>query len=108
MNLKNFDYNLPKELIAKEPAKPRDAAKLFVYNKMNTKSVHTRFGDIGKFFNKGDILVLNNTKVIPARLVGKLKHQDGTLGRKFKILLLGQKNKNSWTALLDGKGRQAG
>lgn len=108
MRLSLFDYNLPKEMIATEPAKPRDAARLFVYDRLNKKSVHTKFYNIGKFLQKGDVLVLNDTKVIPARLTGRLIHDDRELGRKFKILLLEKKNKNVWTCLIDGKGREVG
>lgn len=112
MRLKQFDYNLEKELIAKQPASPRDLARLLVYNRMNKKSVHTRFNKIGDFLQKGDVLVLNNTKVIPARLIGKklsrLSLDDFELGRKFKVLLLEEKNKNIWTALIDGRGRELG
>ncbi len=108
MMLKQFDYNLPKEMIATKPSNPRDAAKLFVYDRLSKKSVHTRFNDIGKFFQRGDILVLNNTKVISARLTGRLVHDDGTKGRKFKILLLEKKKTNIWTCLIDGKGRKEG
>jgi len=130
MKLNLFNYELPKELIATEPAKPRDAARLFVYNRLDKNSihpvrdlqgekklvfsheisngVHTFFNKINEYFKKGDVLVLNNTKVIPARLIGRLVHSDETLGRKFKILLLAKKNKNVWTALIDGRGRVIG
>ena len=108
MKLSLFDYNLPKEMIATEPANPRDAAQLFVYDRLNKKCVHSIFHNIGSFLQKGDVLVLNNTKVIPARLTGRLVHDDKTLGRKFKILLLEKKSKNIWTALIDGRGRETG
>ncbi len=132
MILKQFDYTLPKEMIATEPAKPRDAARLFVYNRLNTKIIHTHFFDIGKFLQKGDVLVLNNTKVIPARLTGRRviaspvppaggrARQSHQLGRKFKILLLEKKTTPPnlplerggrgavWTCLIDGKGREVG
>jgi len=108
MKLEQFNYYLPKEMIATEPASPRDAARLFIYNRLNKKSVHSTFHDIGKFLREGDVLVLNDTKVIPARLVGRLIHDDGTQGRKFKILLLENKKKNVWTCLIDGHGRREG
>ncbi|MBU1179793.1 tRNA preQ1(34) S-adenosylmethionine ribosyltransferase-isomerase QueA [Patescibacteria group bacterium] len=120
MKLKDFDYNLPKELIAKRPASPRDSAQLFVYNRLNKKSIHSRFDKIGYFLKKGDVLVLNNTRVIPARLIGKMIHPEGEIGRKFKILLLEKKitlpsfplykgkNGEAWTALIDGRSRKAG
>ena len=108
MNTSEFDYNLPKELIAKEPAKPRDSAKLLVYNRLNKRCVHEKFYNIDKYLQRGDVLVLNNTRVIPARLVARRIDQSGQLGRKFKILLLEKKNKNTWTALIDGRGREIG
>jgi S-adenosylmethionine:tRNA ribosyltransferase-isomerase len=118
MKLSLFDYNLPKELIATEPAQPRDAARLFVYDRNGKKISHQHFADIGRFLQKGDVLVLNNTKVIPARLTGRLIHslsasfpqrrESQVLGRKFKILLLEKKKTNLWQCLIDGKGRAEG
>jgi S-adenosylmethionine:tRNA ribosyltransferase-isomerase len=99
MKLELFDYNLPKELIAAEPASPRDAARLLAYDRKSKKCVHEKFYNIGKFLKKGDVLVLNDTKVIPARLIGRRviaspvlgARQSHQLGRKFKILLLEKK-----------------
>lgn len=108
MKLNLFDYNLPKEMIAKEPARPRDAAKLLMYNRLDKKCIHSIFRDIGKFLKKGDVLVLNDTKVIPARLLGRLIHDDGTQGRRFKILILEKKKPNVWECLIDGHGREEG
>ena len=118
MELELFNYNLPKEFIAKRPASPRDSAKLLVYNRSNTKVIHDRFYNIDNFLQKGDVLVLNNTKVIPARLIGKRiispfssfprRREPHEFGRKFKILLLEKKKLNIWTALIDGRGREVG
>ncbi|MFH1193733.1 MAG: tRNA preQ1(34) S-adenosylmethionine ribosyltransferase-isomerase QueA [bacterium] len=127
MQLKQFDYNLPKELIATEPASPRDAADLLAYDIKSKKCIHEKFYNIGKFLKKGDVLVLNDTRVIPARLLGRRviaspvlgARQSQPLGRKFKILLLekitpphlplikGRKG-GVWTCLIDGRGREAG
>jgi S-adenosylmethionine:tRNA ribosyltransferase-isomerase len=71
MKLKDFDYNLPKELIAQKPVYPRDHSRLLLLNKAKHQISHHYFYEIGDFLNKGDILVLNNTKVIPARLIGE-------------------------------------
>lgn len=106
MKLKQFDYSFPKELIARKPANPRDTAKLLAYNRMNTKVVHDKFFNVDKYLQKGDVLVLNDTKVIPARLIGRIIHSEGDTGRKFKILLLEKKKANIWTALIDGKGKK--
>ncbi|PIR66687.1 MAG: tRNA preQ1(34) S-adenosylmethionine ribosyltransferase-isomerase QueA [Parcubacteria group bacterium CG10_big_fil_rev_8_21_14_0_10_36_14] len=108
MKLELFNYNLSKESIAKKPASPRDSAKLFVYNRLNKKSIHSQFNKIGSFLQKGDVLVLNDTRVIPARLIARMIHTNGTRGRKFKILLLEKKATDVWTALIDGRGREAG
>lgn len=108
MDVKSFDYDLPKGLIAAKPARPRDAARLLVYERLNTKITHATFKNIGKFLRKGDVLVLNDTRVIPARLVGRLVHNGGTLGRKFKILLLKKEKPDAWTCLIDGHGRRVG
>lgn len=83
--LSDFDYNLPQNLIAQQPASPRDSARLLVLNKKNNKISHHKFFEIDKFLDKGDIIVLNNTKVIPARLYGKKE-----TGGKVEILLLNQ------------------
>ncbi|MDD3888089.1 MAG: tRNA preQ1(34) S-adenosylmethionine ribosyltransferase-isomerase QueA [Patescibacteria group bacterium] len=83
--LSDFDYNLPQNLIAQQPTSPRDSARLLVLNKKNNKISHHKFFEIDKFLNKGDIIVLNNTKVIPARLYGKKE-----TGGKVEILLLNQ------------------
>ncbi|NQU79332.1 tRNA preQ1(34) S-adenosylmethionine ribosyltransferase-isomerase QueA [Candidatus Woesearchaeota archaeon] len=71
MKLTDFDYELPKELIAQEPIEPRDASRLMVLK--DKEPEHKKFKDIIGFFNKGDVLVLNNTKVDPVKLVGRKK-----------------------------------
>ncbi|MFA6296846.1 MAG: tRNA preQ1(34) S-adenosylmethionine ribosyltransferase-isomerase QueA [Patescibacteria group bacterium] len=81
--LSDYDYNLPQKLIAQTPASPRDKARLLVLNRKNDKIFHHKFFEIDKFLKKGDVIVLNNTKVIPARLYGKKE-----TGGKVEILLL--------------------
>ncbi|MDD5146224.1 MAG: tRNA preQ1(34) S-adenosylmethionine ribosyltransferase-isomerase QueA [Candidatus Pacebacteria bacterium] len=71
MRLSGFDYNLPKELIAQKPAEPRDSSKLLVINRTKRGFLHKRFRHIGQFLQKGDVIVLNCSKVLPARLRGK-------------------------------------
>lgn len=68
MELSDFDYELPKELIAQKPVSPRDNSRLLVLGK---KIEHKHFYDIVDYLKKGDVLVINETKVIPARLIGK-------------------------------------
>jgi len=101
MNLSDFDYKLPKELIAQKPIKPRDHSRLLVLNKENGKIEHKYFYNLDKYFKKGDILVLNNTKVFPARLIGKKES-----GAKMEIFLHKFKEKNIWQCLVGGKKAQ--
>ena len=66
--LSEFELEIPEKLIAQHPSKKRDECKLMVLNKSDGKIEHKKFKDIADYFNKGDVLVLNNTKVFPARL----------------------------------------
>ena len=66
-----FDYYLPEELIAQTPVEPRDHSRLLVYNRQTKEILHKHFYDIVDFLKPDDILVVNNTKVIPARLYGE-------------------------------------
>jgi S-adenosylmethionine:tRNA ribosyltransferase-isomerase len=102
MLLKNFDYYLPRELIAQKPIKPRDRSRLLVLNRETKKLVHYHFFNIGKYLKKGDIIVLNDTKVIPARLVSRREGE----GRPIEIFLLKKINKFIWRCLLGGKKRE--
>lgn len=70
MRLKDFEYDLPEELIAQHPLKDRDASRLMVLNRTNGSIEHKAFRDIGDYLKEGDLLILNNTKVIPTRLLG--------------------------------------
>jgi len=81
--LSDYDYHLPKNLIVQQPASPRDSSRLLVLNKKTGSISHHKFHQIDQFLNPGDIIVLNNTKVIPARLYGKKP-----TGGKVEILLL--------------------
>ena len=67
---KDFWYDLPKELIAQEPADPRDSARLMVLDRKNDTIEHRIFHDLPEYLNAGDVLVVNNSKVLPARLMG--------------------------------------
>ena len=88
MRTKEFDFQLPKELIAQKPIKPRDFCKLLVLERKTKKIFHTKFYKIDEFLKKGDVLVFNDTKVIPAKLSGKKE-----TGGKTEILLLNKKSK---------------
>ncbi|MBU1130721.1 S-adenosylmethionine:tRNA ribosyltransferase-isomerase [Patescibacteria group bacterium] len=84
MKLSDFDYQLPKQLIAQKPISPRDSSRLMVLNRKLKKIEHKHFYDIAGYLTKGDILVLNNTKVFPARLIGRRKNTGG----KVEVFLL--------------------
>ena len=92
MKLSEFDYFLPPELIAQKPARPRDVARLLVLNKKTGQIEHEVFKNIGKYLKSGDLLVVNDSRVIPARLIGKKNS-----GAKVEILLSQPTNKeNCW------------
>ena len=84
MNVNEFDYNLPEELIAQTPLKKRDSSKLLVLDKNNGDIKHETFSNITNYLRSGDVLVLNDTKVIPARLIG-VKEETGAV---IELLLL--------------------
>jgi S-adenosylmethionine:tRNA ribosyltransferase-isomerase len=94
-NLENYNFNLPKELIAQKPASPPDSCRLMVLDRKNQKITDDKFLNLTKYLKPGDVLVFNNSKVIPARLIGKKE-----TGGKVEILLLKQINKNSWQCLV--------
>lgn len=98
MRLSELDYHLPKELVAQKPAKPRDRSRLLILDRKTGKIKHRRFNNIVDYLNKGDILALNNTRVIPCRLIGA--RQSGGLA---DILLCqnDQKDNSIWTALIN-------
>lgn len=96
MKTADFAYDLPEELIAQDPLSDRAASKLLVIDKVTEKRTHTDFHHIGDYLNPGDCLVINNTKVIPARLIGERKNTGG----KVEILLLKRKENNIWETLV--------
>ena len=73
MKKSDFYYDLPEELIAQTPIEPRNASRLMVLNRENGEVEHTGFTNLFKYLKKGDLLVLNDTKVLPARIFGKRK-----------------------------------
>ncbi|MCI1881197.1 MAG: tRNA preQ1(34) S-adenosylmethionine ribosyltransferase-isomerase QueA [Sporolactobacillus sp.] len=95
MELSEFDYDLPKELIAQTPLKDRAASRLMIVNPNTGRIDHRRFSDIIDYLNPGDCLVLNDTKVLPARLIG-VKEETGA---KIELLLLKRKEGDTWECL---------
>lgn len=96
MNASDFDYNLPERLIAQEPANPRDSSRLLVYNRQTKAHEGRRFCDITEYLCAGDVLVLNETKVIPARLFGTKR--GGSV--PFEFLLLKRIDVNRWDVIM--------
>ena len=95
MNVTDFDYNLPEELIAQTPLKKRDSSRLLVLDKNNGEIKHETFSNITDYLRKGDVLVLNDTKVIPARLIG-VKEETGAV---IELLLLKDLGEDTWECL---------
>ena len=95
MKKSEFYYDLPQELIAQHPLKKRDSSRLLVLNKYNGVIEHKKFSDIINLFNKGDCLALNETKVIPARLLGHVEDSTG----KIEFLLLKRISDTDWEVL---------
>jgi S-adenosylmethionine:tRNA ribosyltransferase-isomerase len=105
MRTDEFDYALPAELIAQTPAPARDQARLLVLERAAGKLAHRRFVDLLEYFRSGDVLVLNDSRVIPARLRGR----NSRTGGKFEALLLEENAANDWWAMLrPGKRGQPG
>ena len=96
MDVKDFDYDLPEELIAQDPLEDRSSSRLMVLDKKTGEESHHIFKEIIKYLRPGDCLVLNNTKVIPARLYGV---KEGTMA-KIEILLLKRKQNDVWETLV--------
>ncbi len=92
---KDFYYDLPEELIAQTPAEPRDSSRLLVYDRALKKIEHKIFRDIADYLNKGDVLVINNTKVLPARMFAHTTH-----GGAVEVLLLKRLEKDRWEVLV--------
>ena len=96
MRTDDFDYELPQELIAQKPIEPRDTSRLLVLNRQTAKIEHRRFPDILNFLQAGDVMVFNDSRVIPARLSAK---KSGT-GGNVEILLLKRLEQNRWETLV--------
>jgi len=95
MNTNDFDYFLPEELIAQTPVEPRDSSRLLVFDRQADKVEDKIFNDIISYLKEGDVLVRNNTRVLPARMFGTTEH-----GGKVEILLLKRYNLTDWEVLV--------
>ena len=98
MNKKDFYYDLPKELIAQHPIEPRDHSRLLVADRISGEIKHRRFYDLPDFLNGNDCLILNDSRVLPARLFGEKETSGGV--KRVEFLLLNPKGNDVWEVLL--------
>ena len=103
MRTSEFDYELPTELIAQTPVEPRDSSRLMVVHRATGKIEHRFFREIGSYLHAGDLLVGNNSRVIPARLFGRK-----VTGGQCEILLLEKVGELSWNVLIGGRRTKVG
>ena len=92
----DFEYDLPSGLIAQSPAEPRDSCRLLVVDRGSGQIDHRKFSDLGEYLDPGDLLVVNETRVLPARLKGV---KDGS-GGAAEVLLLRERGEDTWEALV--------
>lgn len=105
MKTSDFDYELPQELIAQTPAERRDGSRLLCYNRSTGQIAHRHFRDVVEYLDERDVLVINETKVIPARLIGKREDSGGAM----EFLLLRRLEDGSWETLVKpGKRAKTG
>jgi S-adenosylmethionine:tRNA ribosyltransferase-isomerase len=100
MKTSDFDYELPSKFIAQTPVEPRDASRLLILDKEHNTLEHSKFNQLGDYLLPGDLLVLNQTRVIPARLFAKKIPTGG----RVEILLIRELEDSSWETLVGGKG----
>lgn len=103
MQTSDFDYNLPESSIAQTPAEPRDSSRLLVLHRNTGELEHRIFRDVGDHLRPGDLLVLNQTRVIPARIYARKE-----TGGRVELLLLRRRDELTWEALVGGKGLRVG
>lgn len=99
----DFDYNLPETSIAQTPAEPRDSSRLLVLHRGTGDVEHRIFRDVTDYFDAGDLLVLNQTRVIPARIYARKE-----TGGRVELLLVRRRDELTWEALVGGKGLRVG
>jgi S-adenosylmethionine:tRNA ribosyltransferase-isomerase len=100
----DFDYDLPPERIAQTPVEPRDSSRLLVLDRQSGSITHKVFHEIGAYLRPGDVLVANQTRVIPARLYARKVPTGG----KVEVLLLNRRAERTWETLVGGKRMTAG
>jgi len=103
MQTSDFDYDLPDSSIAQTPVEPRDSSRLLVLHRDTGEVDHRVFRDVGDYLHEGDLLVLNQTRVIPARIYARKE-----TGGRVELLLLRRRDDLTWEALVGGKGLRVG
>src|SRR5512134_490540 len=103
MQTSDFDYHLPEASIAQTPVEPRDSSRLLVLHRDTGNLEHRIFRDVTDYLNAGDLLVLNQTRVIPARIYARKE-----TGGRIELLLLRRRDELIWEALVGGKGLRVG
>jgi len=103
MKTSDFDYDLPESFIAQKPVEPRDSSRLLVLHRDTGQIEHSVFNQVGRYLKKGDLLVLNETKVIPARI-----HARKDSGGRVELLLLRREDGLTWQCIVGGKGLRVG
>src|SRR6266850_487892 len=98
MHISDFDYELPPELIAREPIRPRDASRMMVLNRRTGQSIDSEFRRLPEFLEPSDVLVLNNTRVIRARMYGKLERATGSR-REVEVFFAAPVGGNAWEVM---------
>ena len=96
----DFDFYLPEELIAQTPLQRRDGSRLLVLDKESGAWEHRHFYDLPELLHSGDCLIMNDSRVLPARLLGNRLHSDGTAGGACEVLLLIDRGDNVWECLV--------
>src|SRR5262249_10344245 len=98
MHISDFDYDLPTELIAREPVRPRDASRMMVIDRETGQWIDSQFCKLPDFLRPTDVLVLHDTRVIPARVVGTLERKDGST-REVEVLFAAPAKEGAWAVL---------
>ena len=100
MKTHDFYFDLPEELIAQTPLQQRDSSRLLTLDKKTGEVCHRHFYDILNELREGDCLIMNDSRVLPARLLGSRVHSDGTLGGACEVLLLIDRGEKVWECLV--------
>src|SRR5215211_4960019 len=103
MKTSDFDFDLPESSIGQTPAEPRDSSRLLVLHRDSGELEHRIFRDVSGYLRAGDLLVLNQTRVIPARIYARKE-----TGGRVELLLLRRRDELIWEALVGGKGLRVG